>query len=77
VEGYKREKFPKVEVHRKEVGKPLLQGDDDWVVAIASDEPLPQAGVPVIDLNDVEKIADVMLIEAVPLERLDALGQDR
>jgi molybdopterin-guanine dinucleotide biosynthesis protein B len=76
VEGFKREKFPKIEVHRAAVGKPLLHGDDDWIVAIASDEPVPQASVPVIDLNDVEKIADVMLAEAMPLDRLDAIEQD-
>lgn len=76
VEGFKRERFPKIEIHRAEVGKPLLHGDDDWIVAIASDEPLPQATVPVIDLNDVEKIADVLLIEAMPLERLDSIEQE-
>ncbi len=76
VEGFKRERFPKIEIHRAAVGKPLLQGDDDWIVAIASDEPLPQASVPVVDLNDIEKIADVLLVEAMPLDRLDALGQD-
>lgn len=73
VEGYKREKFPKVEIHRKEVGKPLLHPDDDWIVAIASDAPLPQATVPVIDLNDVNKIADAMLVEAMPFDQLDTL----
>jgi molybdopterin-guanine dinucleotide biosynthesis protein B len=76
VEGYKREKFPKVEIHRKEVGKPLLHTDDDWIVAVASDTPLPQASVPVIDLNDVDKIADVMLVEAMALDRLEALERD-
>jgi molybdopterin-guanine dinucleotide biosynthesis protein B len=76
VEGFKRERFPKIEIHRAAVGKPLLQGDDDWIVAIASDEALPQASVPVIDLNDIEKIADVLLAEAMPLDRLDALSRD-
>jgi molybdopterin-guanine dinucleotide biosynthesis protein B len=76
VEGYKREKFPKVEIHRKEVGTPLLHTDDDWIVAVASDTPLPQASVPVIDLNDVDKIADVMLVEAMALDRLAALERD-
>jgi len=76
VEGYKREKFPKIEIYRKETGKPLMQGGDDWIVAIASDHPLPQATVPVVDLNDIEKIADIALVEAMPVERLDAVGQD-
>src|SRR5690606_22416477 len=70
VEGYKRHRHPKLEIHRAEVGKPLLHPDDDWIVAIASDGPVPDARVPVIDLADVEKIADVLMIESVPVERL-------
>jgi molybdopterin-guanine dinucleotide biosynthesis adapter protein len=72
IEGFKRQKFPKLEIHRIENGKPLLHPDDDWIVAVASDSPLPQATVPVIDLNDVEKIADLLLVEAMPLDELDA-----
>ncbi len=70
IEGFKRETHPKLEVHRTEVGKPLLQPEDDWIVAIASDAPVPKSGVPVVDLNDIEKIADVLLAEAVPVDRL-------
>ena len=70
VEGYKRHPHPKLEIHRAEVGKPLLQPEDDWIVAVASDGPLPDARVPVLDLDDAEKIADVLLIESVPVERL-------
>ncbi len=76
VEGYKREKFPKLEIHRKDVGKPLMYGDDDWIVAIASDCPLPDSTVPVVDLNDIEKIADIMLAEAMAVDRLDVVEQD-
>ena len=70
VEGYKRHPHPKLEIHRAEVGKPLLQPEDDWIVAVASDGPLPDARVPVLDLDDAEKIADVLMIESVPVERL-------
>jgi molybdopterin-guanine dinucleotide biosynthesis protein B len=72
VEGYKRERIPKLEIHRAEVGKPLLHLEDDWIVAIASDTPLPQASVPVIDLDDIDKIAEVLWAEAMPLDRLNA-----
>jgi len=71
VEGYKRERIPKLEIYRAEIGKPLLHLEDDWIVAIASDGPLPQASVPVVDLNDAAKIADILLAEAIPVERLD------
>jgi molybdopterin-guanine dinucleotide biosynthesis protein B len=71
IEGFKRQQFPKLEIHRKENGKPLLHPEDDWIVAVASDSPLPEATVPVVDLNDIETIADLLLAEAMPLERLD------
>jgi molybdopterin-guanine dinucleotide biosynthesis protein B len=70
VEGYKRHPHPKVEIYRAEVGKPLLHPDDDWIVAVASDGPVPDARVPVLDLADAEKIADVLMVESVPVERL-------
>src|SRR5262245_37793042 len=68
VEGFKRDPFPKLEVHRAENGKPLLHPDDPHIVAIASDRPLPQATVPVVDLNDIEAVVDVLLKRAVPLQ---------
>jgi len=67
VEGYKRDPFPKLEVHRAENGKPLIQPDDPHIVAIASDRALPQARVPVVDLNDIEAICDILLKHAVPV----------
>jgi molybdopterin-guanine dinucleotide biosynthesis protein B len=67
VEGFKRDAFPKLEIHRAANGKPLLHPDDPHIIAIAADTPLPQAKVPVIDLNDIEKIADILLKHAVPL----------
>jgi molybdopterin-guanine dinucleotide biosynthesis protein B len=77
VEGFKREAFPKLEIHRSANGKPLLHPDDRWIVAVASDTPLPKATVPVVDLNDVEAIADLLLAKAIPVdqvkERADAL----
>lgn len=72
VEGYKREKLPKIEIHRPSVGKPLLHPDDDWIVAVASDAPLPQVTLPQIPLDDIEKIVDVLIAEAMPADRLQA-----
>jgi molybdopterin-guanine dinucleotide biosynthesis protein B len=67
VEGFKRDAFPKIEIHRKENGKPLLHPADPHIVAIASDMLLPQATVPVIDLDDTERIVDALLRHAKPL----------
>lgn len=75
VEGFKRHKHPKIEIYRPEVGKPLLHPDDDYIVAITSNAPLPEAKIPVIPLADVEKIADVMQVEAMPAERLKHLPE--
>ena len=69
VEGFKRDKFPKLEIHRAVNGKPLLHNEDPGIVAIAADTPLPNATVPVVDLNDIEKIADLLLKHAVPIAR--------
>ena len=67
VEGYKREAHPKLEVHRAAVGAPLLAPGDASIVAIASDEPL-QASVPVIDLDDVDRVVEVLIRHAAPIE---------
>lgn len=67
VEGYKREPHPKLEVYRAALGKPLLFPDDPDIVAIASDEPLPSAAIPVIALDDVETVAELLLRHAAPV----------
>jgi molybdopterin-guanine dinucleotide biosynthesis protein B len=70
VEGFKREPHPKLEIYRATVGKPLLHPSDNWIVALTSDGPVPDSRVPVIPLDDIEKIADVLLIESVSVDRL-------
>lgn len=64
VESFKRDAHPKLEVFRAAVGKPPLHPGDDCIVAIATDAPLPQAQVPVLMLDDVERIANVLQAEA-------------
>jgi molybdopterin-guanine dinucleotide biosynthesis protein B len=70
VEGYKRERHPKLEVHRAAVGKPLLHPNDPAIVAIASDTPLPSVKVTVVDLDDIDRIADILVEHAAPLDDL-------
>jgi len=73
VEGFKRDAFPKIEIHRAANGKPLIHPEDPHIIAIAADTALPQAGVPVVDINAIDAIADIVLAKAVPLDRADAL----
>jgi molybdopterin-guanine dinucleotide biosynthesis protein B len=67
IEGYKREAHPKLEVYRAAVGKPLIHPDDPQIVAIAADTALPSARVPVVSLDDIEGIADILLKHAAPI----------
>jgi molybdopterin-guanine dinucleotide biosynthesis protein B len=67
VEGFKRDAFPKLEIHRVANGKPLIHLEDPHIIAVACDSALPAAQVPVVDLNDIERIADLLLKHAVPI----------
>lgn len=69
IEGFKRDRHPKLEVWRRSVGKPLIAVDDPTIVAVASNGPVPEAGVPVFDLEDAEGIAALVVERAVPLPR--------
>jgi molybdopterin-guanine dinucleotide biosynthesis protein B len=70
VEGFKHGAHPKLEIYRAANGKPLLQPDDAHIVAIASDDPLPQATVPVVALGDLEAIAEALLAHAIMIENV-------
>lgn len=70
VEGFKTERHPKMEVFRAAVGKTPLHPQDQRIVAIASDQPFPEAGVPVVDINDIAAVGDMVLARAEPLEKV-------
>lgn len=74
VEGYKGESHPKLEVYRAANGKPLLHPGDPAIVAVASDTPLSGIRIPVLDLNDIEGITDILLRHAVPLDCIAGLA---
>lgn len=60
VEGFKREKLPKLEVYRASVGESLLHPQDPSIVAIASDRKI-DTGLPLFELDDVPAIANFVL----------------
>ena len=70
VEGYKRDPFPKLEIHRAANAKPLIHPEDPHVIAIAADIALPDVRIPVVDLDDIESIADLLLKYAVPVGKI-------
>ena len=61
VEGWKRDRHPKIEARRVATGQDLIAEDDATIEAVASDAPLPGLAVPVFDLDDVAGIADFIL----------------
>ena len=71
IEGFKRDNHPKIEVHRAENGKPFLFPDDANIVAVASDAQ-PDTKLPLIHIDEIERIAATMIEKAVPVS--DVLG---
>ena len=60
IEGFKRERVPKLEVYRAVTGEPLLHPQDRDIVAIASDQRL-DTRLPQFDLDDAPGIASFVL----------------
>ena len=62
IEGYKRDRHPKIEAHRKELGKDLIALTDDTIRAVASNDNT-SFDKPVFDLDDTGSIADFIQAE--------------
>ena len=64
VEGFRHVPFPRIELHRSALRKPLLCLDDESIIALASDAPLNvQIKIPVLDLNNPQQIATFIQTE--------------
>lgn len=61
VEGCKNIAFPKIELHREEVGKPWLNPHDENIIAIASDTAELDSELPQMNINDLDAIAQFVL----------------
>ncbi len=61
VEGCKNIAFPKIELHREEVGKPWLYSHDENIIAIASDSAELDSELPQMNINDLDAIAQFVL----------------
>jgi molybdopterin-guanine dinucleotide biosynthesis protein MobB len=62
VEGFKHENYPKIELWRRALDKPLLHPDDENIIALATDEsPDRETALPLLDINDTAAIADFII----------------
>jgi molybdopterin-guanine dinucleotide biosynthesis protein B len=62
VEGFKRAPIAKIEVYRQGACESLLFPEDDHIVAVATDNAvLDTGGLPVLDINRAEEVADFVL----------------
>lgn len=62
IEGFKHECYPKIELWRRELNKPLLYPQDPQIIALACDTP-PDTGapLPLLDLNNPEAICEFVI----------------
>ncbi|ABI56951.1 molybdopterin-guanine dinucleotide biosynthesis protein B [Alkalilimnicola ehrlichii MLHE-1] len=61
VEGFRHERFPKIEVYRPRFSERPLHPDDPAIIAVATDEPAAVApGHITLPLNDPEAVADFL-----------------
>jgi len=59
VEGFRRERFPKLEIYRPSLGKPPLYPNDECIIAIVTDQPdAIDDPRPILNINDHAAIAD-------------------
>jgi len=70
IEGFKQHRHAKLEIHRQGRDRPMVSADEPTVVAIATDVPLDDVALPVLDLNDTAAIAD-FIVDFTGLERGD------
>jgi molybdopterin-guanine dinucleotide biosynthesis protein B len=68
IEGFRSAHHARIEVFRKEVGKPPFHPENPHVLGIVSDTPFPDAGRPVVDINDVDAVVALVLAKAEPLD---------
>lgn len=61
VEGFKKAPIRKIELHRPSLDKPLMQPDDDNIIAVFSDTPVDTGSRPCLDLNQLDEIHDFIL----------------
>ena len=60
--GFRHQAFPKIEIHRSVLNKPLLCMQDENIIALVCDGPIAQAtALPLLPLNEPRVVADFVL----------------
>jgi molybdopterin-guanine dinucleotide biosynthesis adapter protein len=76
VEGFKRDRLPKIEVFRAANAKPPLYPEDKNIVALISDV-VPSGRLPHAAIDDIAAAADLVLAHAKPLATILAEFEER
>ena len=58
IEGFKRDRHPKIEAFREETRTSAIAREDESIVAVAADISLTDLKIPLFDLNNTSEIAD-------------------
>ena len=62
VEGFRHQVFPKIEIHRPALNKPLLCSQDQNIIALACDAPVAEeCTLPRLPMNEPRMVADFIL----------------
>ncbi|MGD2117020.1 MAG: molybdopterin-guanine dinucleotide biosynthesis protein B [Chromatiales bacterium] len=62
VEGFRQAAIPKLEVHRPSREKPILcKSDTDIIALVCDDKPAIDVDIPILPLNEVDKVCDFVL----------------
>jgi molybdopterin-guanine dinucleotide biosynthesis protein B len=74
IEGFRSAQHARIEVYRREVGKPPFHPENPYVAGIVSDTPFPDAGLPVVPIDDIDAVVELVLAKAESLEAVLARG---
>jgi molybdopterin-guanine dinucleotide biosynthesis adapter protein len=70
IEGFKAARHTLIEVYRHAVHKPPLHPDNPLITGIISDTPFPDAARPVVHIDDIDSVIDLVLAKAEHIEAL-------
>ncbi len=76
VEGFKKLSFPKIELHREEVGKPWLHPDDNNIIAVAANIDADTT-LPKLNINNLEQLTDFVVAFAKENNALNGNTQEK